>query len=703
MDAKNTGEMQERIPFQEDVNVNFFFPGAQRRELVDDILAALRDGVTFISLTGEEGTGKTMICRMAAKEIADNNLCVYVPENIESFGDVIGVILQSIGGKGEESGKEVTLLEQELLSFLKEEKKRLIVIFDHAEKMYLAMLERLRKLLDRMNSQEIHLQIILAGRKLLYENLEQLEICNFAEIEEVHFHLSALEQAETHAYLNHCAKLRSRELGKCMFSSEAARKIYALARGNLKVTNILAAKAIAAADAEESFVVRPKNVIITDEPALKDIGRFRFYGVLTLRMKRNWLLAGATIVLLIGILIVFSPGGDPQKEGRGSPDESDEVVILGLDGTEATDPIAKGMAEAINKEDGENRDETAGQEEDLFIVTSAEGGVEVDHAREDLAGAGVTDEQLENTSALSGNVREQAQDSRSQQTGPSTDVPAEAELDAAVGGDRKQSSSSDVAAGKNTVRDATGSGTIEVGSNGQLSQAQISTEKDPAGQAVLSQLKVKDRNDKTVGETGQVQQKKATHPPVDLEQAKSQPDKSTPEDSAESVEEKNSPVLSVSSKSVPLKVASIREPKQIHRIAPVTFSSQGPEKARQVPEKRDVDIAADSLYEQRLSAGKKLFGKERQHDQTIQLMALTAGQAEKNLQAKLTRPEYQAVVENLYIVESNDNSKIFVYYGHYPDEAAAQQARKALPLFLRENSPFVLSLSDVRRKMNLHQ
>ncbi|MDJ0624129.1 MAG: AAA family ATPase, partial [Desulfocapsaceae bacterium] len=191
MAAKTYKEKEERIPFQEDVNVNLFFPGAQRKELVDDVLAALHDEVTFLSISGEEGTGKTMICRIVEKEIADRYMCVYVPENIESFENVIGLFSGQVGLSREISQKEVAAQEEDLILFLREKKQRLVIIFDNAEKMYLAMLERLRKLLDRMNGEETLLQIILSGRRVLYENLEQLEICEFKEIEEIHFHLSA--------------------------------------------------------------------------------------------------------------------------------------------------------------------------------------------------------------------------------------------------------------------------------------------------------------------------------------------------------------------------------------------------------------------------------------------------------------------------------------------------------------------------------
>ena len=57
-------EKDELIPFQEGVNINLFFPGAQRREILDEIKKSIDDGVAVLSIIGDEGTGKTMLCRM---------------------------------------------------------------------------------------------------------------------------------------------------------------------------------------------------------------------------------------------------------------------------------------------------------------------------------------------------------------------------------------------------------------------------------------------------------------------------------------------------------------------------------------------------------------------------------------------------------------------------------------------------------------
>lgn len=709
MDAKTYREKDEKIPFQEDVNVNLFFPGAQRRELVDDVLAALREGVTFLSISGEEGTGKTMICRMVEKEIADNYMCVYIPDNLESFDDVIAAVSKAVGFDGRESQKEAAGQEEQALRlFLREKKQRLVVIFDNAEKMYLAMLERLRKQLDRMNREETLLQMILAGRRLLYENLEQLEICEFEEIEEVHFHLSALEQSETHAYLNHCAKLRSREMGKCMFSSEAAKKIFSLGKGNLKVTNKLASKAIASADAEDSFVVRPKNVIIGDESTLPGKDRFQLLNLFSTTAKRNWIITGAGIVALTAILFIFMRGEGEQDEKTVLSEQQNQAMPATAGRDEAADPgvMNSSRLEIQGKSVDQDENIVSKEEDSLFVVTTAKEDAEVKQAEKTLAEATMAEEkEAEQSQPLVGNDSDQSENQQVNRNGVSADSPADKDSAMDYVTDEPKSKASSTAADETGRKDMAGM----VGkqpdnqSEGQISQTENSAVKKTAGQVVVSQLKVEERKDNAIADAGRHQQKQEVYQQETVDQEDERQQKEVNGGIGNTTAEDDSPVLRETSKNTPIRMANIAEPKQIHQIAPVKFSSQSTGQSSKTRGSRAVDIPAEILYQQRVLAGRQLLSKEQGNYQTIQLMALSAGKAEENLQNRLTRKQYRAIAENLYIVKSMDNSMVFVYYGQFPDEAAAQQARKKLPEFLRKNSPYVISLEDARRKTNFHQ
>ena len=91
---KENGELH---PFQEDVDVCNFYGGGQRSEILGEILSGVRRGVPVIILSGEGGSGKTMICRMLEQRLAGDVEVMIFPKTVESFDDVMRKIALRFG------------------------------------------------------------------------------------------------------------------------------------------------------------------------------------------------------------------------------------------------------------------------------------------------------------------------------------------------------------------------------------------------------------------------------------------------------------------------------------------------------------------------------------------------------------------------------------------------------------------------------
>lgn len=70
---------EELHPFQEDINVSNFFPGGQRSEVLEEIIGAVYREIPIVILTGEEGSGKTMLCRVLEERLANGFGVVIFP------------------------------------------------------------------------------------------------------------------------------------------------------------------------------------------------------------------------------------------------------------------------------------------------------------------------------------------------------------------------------------------------------------------------------------------------------------------------------------------------------------------------------------------------------------------------------------------------------------------------------------------------
>lgn len=180
-----------------------FFQDAGREAVLDQLQRAVEDGVPFLSLTAEKGSGKSTLCRMLGERLEENIQCIYLPADLESFEDVARIIVEETDVViPEEYAEQRMGLQLELVrKYLEKENRRILVIFDEAEKLYLATMERARKMLDVFNARQETFQLLFSGQPLLQDSLKRLELVEFEGVEELHLSLEPLTSDEVQSYL----------------------------------------------------------------------------------------------------------------------------------------------------------------------------------------------------------------------------------------------------------------------------------------------------------------------------------------------------------------------------------------------------------------------------------------------------------------------------------------------------------------------
>jgi len=298
-------------PFQEAIDTQRFFPGAGRREVLDKLKSAIDESVTLLTLTGEEGCGKTMVCRMIEKELPDGYVPIFFSQTVDSFEDVTRVIAQTMNITLADgvAVDDIRALLLEVWERLMERKQRMLLIFDQAEQLYLATLERIRKMLDIVNQTGIAFQILFSGRNGLLENLKQISLCNFQGAQERHFSLELLDSSATYSYLNFCMNCGKSE-GKEIFSQEMSEKVFMIANGNIRMTNILAEESLRLFTADTSFMVLLDNVkknIPEEQPEGKNSSFFKE----TYLAYKKWILPVGTGLGILLLLLIMRMGENP--------------------------------------------------------------------------------------------------------------------------------------------------------------------------------------------------------------------------------------------------------------------------------------------------------------------------------------------------------------------------------------------------------
>lgn len=146
-------KIEGETPFQEDCNTSLFFSGGGRGAVLDDLKAAFQEGVDLITLIGEEGSGKTMLCKMLQEKWRFPGRVIFLPQLVESFEDIVRIAAQecNVQFPVEANRVDARKIFLDLVGSLRQQEETLLIICDEAERMYLATLERIRKILDEIN------------------------------------------------------------------------------------------------------------------------------------------------------------------------------------------------------------------------------------------------------------------------------------------------------------------------------------------------------------------------------------------------------------------------------------------------------------------------------------------------------------------------------------------------------------------------
>ena len=299
----------EESPFQEEIVLDNYFPCGSRADVLTQMEQAVQNGVALMVLTGEDGSGKTMLCRVLEYEA----LCqtVFFPCTVDSFEEIVRNILISLGIKDETEIDigDVDQSLQQLIDFLLNQSADLLVIFDEAENIFLATLERIRKMLDQIDGAGAGIHILLSGRETLLENCDQISLCNFQNPNARHFELSPLSEAETASYLQFCAARLPKIAAANVFTEEVISKICILAQGNFRRINILGEETIQPYIDDTSFMVLLEGVKEGVEIGNKtpegpkypqSVGKFTTY--------LSWI--GGAVFCLSLLLFLFRPEKD---------------------------------------------------------------------------------------------------------------------------------------------------------------------------------------------------------------------------------------------------------------------------------------------------------------------------------------------------------------------------------------------------------
>lgn len=265
-------------PFKITPNTEFFFPGGNRGAILDALLYAISNGEGIIKVSGEVGSGKTMLCRMLQTCLPQQIESVYLANPSVSPDEIVHAIafeLQlPIGG----NMPRIKVM-QELHNYLLErhvQKRQVVIFVEESQSMPLATLEEIRLLSNLETGSHKLLQIVLFGQPELDEILRQPQIRQLRERITYSFSLTPLNAQQIKEYLMFRMRAAGYR-GPDLFSPGVVHMITKASEGLTRRVNLLADKALLAAFADNTHTIKPKHIkaAIQDSEFSNDIGQRR--------------------------------------------------------------------------------------------------------------------------------------------------------------------------------------------------------------------------------------------------------------------------------------------------------------------------------------------------------------------------------------------------------------------------------------------
>lgn len=249
------------LPFGITPDTSFTYLVQYHQEALNTLLLALNEGEGFVKITGEVGTGKTLLCRRLLQTLEYGWVTAYLPNPNFDANTLFLALAEELGIKEAAELDQYHLIRRinhALLGHARA-KKRVVVCIDEAQAMPLETLEALRLLSNLETEKRKLLQIVLFGQPELDDKLHRPEVRQLLQRIAFHYRLGSLKKSEIGHYVAHRLRVAG-YLGEGLFSHGALRALHQASGGTPRLINILAHKSLLSVFGEGRQMVKVRHV-----------------------------------------------------------------------------------------------------------------------------------------------------------------------------------------------------------------------------------------------------------------------------------------------------------------------------------------------------------------------------------------------------------------------------------------------------------
>ncbi len=288
-------------PFALTPNTSFYYGLPPHQEALDVLKVAIENGEGFIKVTGEVGTGKTLVLRkIMNSKLSEKCEIAYLPNPYLTASEMRVALVRELEIQDVKDTDELSVtdaIHRHLIEVHKQG-KRVVVLIDEAQDLPDETLEAIRLFGNLETESEKLLQIVLFGQPELDQRLGQKQFRQLRQRITFSYELRPLNLMETSAYIHYRLRVAGYNSAS-LFSNGAVKKIWLASRGIPRLINILCHKCLMVAYGIGTPTIKKKivKVAIQDTPDAK-IPRSKISIIMFLLL----------ILIIVAVIFLYSNG-----------------------------------------------------------------------------------------------------------------------------------------------------------------------------------------------------------------------------------------------------------------------------------------------------------------------------------------------------------------------------------------------------------
>jgi type II secretory pathway predicted ATPase ExeA len=247
-------------PFRITPHTDFFFDGADRGATLEALIYAILHDEGIVKVSGEVGSGKTMLCRVLMERLPPHVDTIYLATPSLARDEILQAIADDLelAFSGERTAVALRELQEHLIR-LYGEGRRVVILIDEAHVMPDETLEQVRLLSNLESNRHKLLQIVLFGQPELDAMLAKTSLRQLRDRITHSFRMRPLAASEVGTYLSFRMRAAGYR-GPDVFTPRAVGRLARAAGGLNRRINILADKALLSAFTENGHAVTGRHV-----------------------------------------------------------------------------------------------------------------------------------------------------------------------------------------------------------------------------------------------------------------------------------------------------------------------------------------------------------------------------------------------------------------------------------------------------------